>query len=519
MEICEQTQRPREKPPSILDIKNKIRLSHDECCNCCCCKIPEFKAYRYIQPERRKSFQPEKCYVKSDVPLEDQTTYKLSFWPGPIERQKPFVPEGCLTVAPGRITHDTTHKMSYVGNWCVKPQGKIQPCARNLFGRGPMQRCTTQKCDFRWLYGARAQPYNTRGNICFPKDCLSDDTTYKLSFFPADCVNQTKSFKPERVYEPSDAPLGDHTTYRLSFFPTEPGKKEEYPWKPNQKYEQPTTPLEGCTTYKLSYWPQCAEKVQPMTQKENENLLNRGPCFDDNTTYCLSYFGSTGEKVEQVKPEGNLTVSKCPMTHDTINKMSYLGNWCPKPQKRIQPCTRQLLGRGPMQDCTTQKCDFRWLCGEKLVPTKPEGNLVFSPAPLECCTTNKLSYMRNCPEALIPNESYKPVRKYCPSDARMDTDTINQLSYQPFDGIPKVDKPWAGKNTWHKPTDPIDDNTTSKLSYMPPGILVPYCEDDEPICPPAPKSCSSSMQPQVSSSNQTPCICEYSRFAIFMISI
>ena len=49
------------------------------------------------------------------------------------------------------------------------------------------------------------------------------------------------------------------------------------------------------------------------------------------------------------------------------------------------PCTRDLLGRGPMQDITTQKHDYTWKYN---VPSdsafRPDDNLTFSPLPLEC---------------------------------------------------------------------------------------------------------------------------------------
>lgn len=64
--------------------------------------------------------------------------------------------------------------------------------------------------------------------------------------------------------------------------------------------------------------------------------------------------------------------------------MSYVGNWCPKPEKSILPCTRQLLGRGPIQDYTTQKCDFTWKCGTPEAGFRPEASLGLSRAPFEC---------------------------------------------------------------------------------------------------------------------------------------
>lgn len=137
-------------------------------------------------------------------------------------------------------------QLSYPGNWCVKPTEKILPCARNLFGRGPMQDCTTQKHDFPWKCGLKEKPIKYKGCLCLPRGHVegawhiifriyltrrfrhkniitrsADNTTYKLSFFNSKCTDPVKSFKPIARYEKSDAPLEDYTTYRLSYFENE----------------------------------------------------------------------------------------------------------------------------------------------------------------------------------------------------------------------------------------------------------------------------------------------------------
>lgn len=71
-------------------------------------------------------------------------------------------------------------------------------------------------------------------------------------------------------------------------------------------------------------------------------------------------------------------------TFNLALQLSFLGNWCFKPETPITPCDRQLLGRGPMQDVTTQKHDYTW---KRVIPPtelRPENNLTFSPSPLEC---------------------------------------------------------------------------------------------------------------------------------------
>jgi hypothetical protein len=42
----------------------------------------------------------------------------------------------------------------------------------------------------------------------------------------------------------------------------------------------------------------------------------------------------------------------------------------------------------------------------------------------------------------------------------MDLDTTMQLSYQPVEQPDKVDKPWAAKVPYQKPTTEVDEKTT-----------------------------------------------------------
>ena len=63
--------------------------------------------------------------------------------------------------------------------------------------------------------------------------------------------------------------------------------------------------------------------------------------------------------------------------------MSYFPNKCAKPQKPIKPCDRDLFGHGPVQTCTTNKCDFVWKYDEPAASFKPKPNLYVSPCPIE----------------------------------------------------------------------------------------------------------------------------------------
>ncbi|XP_047344973.1 stabilizer of axonemal microtubules 1-like [Vespa velutina] len=466
MEICPPDPVKERRPVSIIEAKNKIRLDHDECCNCCCCCIPQPTAFEYVQPEVPKSFRPIRYYWKPDVPMEDNTTYRYSYWDGPRPLVEPIKPKDLLTVGDGCITDETTHKLSYLGNWCVKTEPSITPCDKQWLGRGPMQDETTQKHDYTWKSIIPPESIKGRNSLYLPCASLSDDTTYRLSYFPSACYLPTKSYAPKRDYCKPEVPMDGCTTYRLSYWSNEPPTKEDQPWRKKREYHQPVNTMENCTTYKLSYWPHCEKPRPPFIIQDTENILNADCCFNDNTTYQLSYFNCGGEKSDPIKLPENICVSSCPLSHDTIHRLSFLGNWCVTPEKSITPCDRQLLGRGPMQDETTQKHDYTW---RQCIPPseiRPEDNLMCAPIPLECCTTHKLSYIPNNHTALLRNNSYAPHSLYQRSNLPMESETTMRLSYQPVEPVVPVSKPWSKMPLYHSAITPIDDNTTYNLRYL-----------------------------------------------------
>ncbi|XP_020281547.1 stabilizer of axonemal microtubules 1 [Pseudomyrmex gracilis] len=475
MEICPSDPPRRTPKPSIIEAKNKIRLGHDACCNCCCCCIPQPAAYKYVQPEVPKSFAPVRYYWKSNVPMDKNTTYRLSYWEGPRVPVEPIRPEDNLTCGDAAMSDETTHKMSYLGNWCVKPEAPITPCERQWLGRGPMEDMTTNKRDYSWKCAQRAEPFRIRNNLYLPCAALSDDTTYRTSYYKSACLLPVSSYAPVRKYVKSDVPMEGCTTYRLSYWPHQIPAREEQPWNQKREYYRPVVPMDGCTTYKLSYWPPCDVTKPPerIIHQPTENLLNAGCCFDENTTYRLSYFGCGGDRPDPIRQPTNKIFSDCPVSHDTVNRLSYLGNWCVKPEPPCTPCERQWLGRGPMQDETTQKYDYTWKQVTPPAQQRPENNLTLSPLPLESCTVHKLSYIPNDHKHLLPIKSYAPERKYQPSDVPMESETTMRLSYQPVGPVNKIEKPWAAKLAFHRPVTPMEDNTTYNLSYIPPGTLVP----------------------------------------------
>ncbi|KZC14025.1 hypothetical protein WN55_06232 [Dufourea novaeangliae] len=455
-------------------------------------------------------------YWKSTIPTDDNTTYRLSYWECPQTPNEPVRPRNCLTTGDGDISDESTYKASYLGNWCIQPDPSIVPCEKQLLGRGPIQDITTQKHDYSWKSIKLREPFKPQQQLYCLAAKLSvphcqidhvvlilkskyeildillriaaklrpddgkmyreklfkmmtlttyfkvieiDDTTYNLSYYESDCRCPSTSYAPIRKYAKPCIPIDDSTTYKLSYWANDATSKEEQVWCHKREYLPPVEPIDACTTYKLSYWPHSEKKRPSVIIQGTDNILNAGCCSDTNTTYGLSYFGSEGDKRNLIRQPENILFSSCPPAYDTVHRMSFFGNYGMNQEMMITPCDKQMLGKGPMQNVTTQKHDYTW----KLMPTqsetRPEDNLVCASSPLECCTTHRLSYIPN-EKPLVPIKTYAPVRQYTSPHILMDSETTMQLSYQPVDLTDKVEKPCDDKSTYHLPDAPMEDSTT-----------------------------------------------------------
>lgn len=128
--------------------------------------------------------------------------------------------------------------------------------------------------------------------------------------------------------------------------------------------------MDGCTTYKLSYWPSCGEKPpEPCYNVETDNLLNAGCCFDDNTTYRLSYFGCGGDKPDPIRQPSNMIFSPCPLSHDTVNRVS-------KREVATSSTANSIRGWYIWVVSYIVGCILRWLRGDFL--KLPNGRCVVS---------------------------------------------------------------------------------------------------------------------------------------------
>lgn len=97
-------------------------------------------------------------------------------------------------------------------------------------------------------------------------------------------------------------------------------------------------------------------------------------------------------------------------------------------------------------------------------------------------TVHRTSYMPIDAETIknCKSESMKPMQNLnLNPNLRMDTDTVQNLSYQPVKTRPRVDPPWATPLKYVRPIVPMDLNTIYDNSYRLPGRFA-ECDENAP---------------------------------------
>lgn len=145
---------------------------------------------------------------------------------------------------------------------------------------------------------------------------------------------------------------------------------------------------------------------------------------------------------------------------------SFPGHFCIPRQKPLKPCSRSLLGKGPMQQMTTQKHDYvaKPVCRRQLI--FPTSKMLKTCALLDKETVQKLSYMAPNMDKFSKAISFKPTPIYKQPKVPMDIDTVQKLSYLPVGLHPKEEFPWNKKIKFTRPCIPFEKETTYKLSYL-----------------------------------------------------
>ncbi|XP_063695807.1 stabilizer of axonemal microtubules 1 [Culicoides brevitarsis] len=202
--------------------------------------------------------------------------------------------------------------------------------------------------------------------------------------------------------------------------------------------------------------------------------------MDTNTVYKTSFqsFDSIVKKPFPILPLSQMQKSNESLSKDTVTKLSFPGYYNCEKRQAIYPNPSSLLGSGSMKTITTQKHDYIFKTSNKRYPILPQSNLITENGPMESNTVQKLSFP--APEYNGPPKSFKRIIKYVKPEIKMESNTVNKLSYLPFNAYKRTTPPWAKKKLYQKPNESMSSDTTYKLSFIsnfnkgsPPRMILP----------------------------------------------
>uniref|UniRef100_A0A182XVL8 Stabilizer of axonemal microtubules 1 n=2 Tax=Anopheles stephensi TaxID=30069 RepID=A0A182XVL8_ANOST len=475
---------PSEQPVTIVDdcagVPADCATEMPQCCNCACGRpgcVPT-KRVRYVQPPKRESCKPIVTYKPPEVEFGGDSVYKTSFNADPqlVVNARPLAikPQCHLVPHPGSLEKTTTTALSYPGYNNVDRAQPIVPTGNQLIQPGPLQEMTTSRHD----YVAKTTPKRYKivpaSHMHVHSAPFEKQTMNKLSY---SCPNMAsfepaRSCKPLREYERPEIPMQSETTSKLSYGPICPPPKEDVPWARRACYQPPDVPMDNETTYKRSFMPGCANERVKMVLPYNNLSVAAGSGFESKTVYKESYHSATcGERPPPIRPTAHLRVPNQKLEDDTVYKTSFATHCHAERPAPILPRPAPLIGDGPMQEMTTQRHDFVCKGQARRDPIVPQGSLAMPTGRVESATVNRLTYTSN-KENMVPTKSCKPIVTYKRPEEPMESDTTQKLSYMPVCPPPKEQYPWAQRARYQPPNMPMDSMTVQKYSYAPPGQYV-----------------------------------------------
>uniref|UniRef100_A0A170Z048 Protein fam154b-like protein n=1 Tax=Triatoma infestans TaxID=30076 RepID=A0A170Z048_TRIIF len=249
-------------------------------------------------------------------------------------------------------------------------------------------------------------------------------------------------------------------------------------WPPGHKYGLPCQ-CQNLAGKRVRYvQPEKVPSYKPIKVFQKPDVK-----MPDDTTYSMSFEAFDPKAVRCCRGVPASTKENLASAGDfcglTTHKLSY-GAWpgITRP-KQILPRDHNLRGHGPMQEITTSRHDYtpKPLVGVELIKQRP--NIGLSKAPMEGDSIMGLSY--KCPDyhRFEPTLSFKPDKRYLPPEAPMDGNTVQKMSYVPWEPLQKEDIPWGKREPYAGPRAPLDGNTIYNGSFIPPGKLI---EDDRGHC-------------------------------------
>lgn len=273
-----------------------------------------------------RSCKPIREYTRAEIPMESETTQKLSYpptCPAPKE-EYPWARRAAYQPPAVSMENDTTYKKSFMTN-CATERVKMVPPFNNLHvpADSGFESKTVYKESYHSAGGERPAAIRPVQQLRIPDQRIEDDTVYKLSFptychaerpapilpRPAPligdgpiqevtttrhdfvCKNGTKRqpIVPQNLLHIPSGRVESETINRLSF----PANKENVAppksCKPIISYKRPEQPMESDTTQKLSFMPVCPPQKENYPWAQRARYQPPSQPMESDTTAKLSY--------------------------------------------------------------------------------------------------------------------------------------------------------------------------------------------------------------------------------------
>ncbi|XP_053691011.1 stabilizer of axonemal microtubules 2-like [Sabethes cyaneus] len=305
-----------------------------------------------------RSCKPVRHYSRSEIPMESETTSKLSYppvCPAPKE-DLPWARRAAYQAPEIAMENDTTYKKSFIPS-CAAERVKMITPFNNLHvpADSGFESKTVYKESYHSACGERPPAIRPVEQLRIPNQKLQDDTVYKLSF-PVYCNTERPApIVPRPAPLIGDGPIQEITTTRHDYVCKSATKRD--PIMPQNLLHLPTGKLESDTVSRLSY-----------------------PCNKENII-----------PTKSCKPILSYKAPELPMERETTQKTSYMPV-CPPPKEhypwaqraRYQPPSL------PMESETTAKLSYPppgYYLEESCESTGPAGPCCQScePAMVNCC--------------------------------------------------------------------------------------------------------------------------------------
>lgn len=137
--------------------------------------------------------------VTNAVNFDDHTIHKESFFaPGGYHKRMPILPTIQLHKSDAKMNPDSVYHLSYPGHSGVQRRGPILPHSRYLLGSGPLDDLTTQRRDFVDRPHSRRNPIVPICQMEKVEGPFEQQTTMKLSYMePSGGLNRSTPYRPK----------------------------------------------------------------------------------------------------------------------------------------------------------------------------------------------------------------------------------------------------------------------------------------------------------------------------------